>query len=97
MKLSHSKLSTILSCPMTYYLSYIEGIQPIEEKAALAIGSAVHWGIEHNTEDLTEYYHSEESQYTREQLLSEAMVHGYFKHKEEIFNQKLMNCANNMF
>lgn len=91
MKLSHSKLSTILSCPMTYYLNYIEGIQPIEEKTALAIGSAVHWGIEHNTEDLTEYYHSEESEYTREQLLSEAMVHGYFKHKDEIFNQ-ILTC-----
>ena len=91
MKLSHSKLSTILTCPMSYYLKYIEGIEPIQEKSALAIGSAVHWGIEHNTEDLTEYYGSEESEYTREQLLSEAMVHGYFKHKDEIFNQILTN------
>lgn len=89
MKLSHSKLSTILNCPMSYYLSYIEGISPIHERPALGIGSAVHWGIEHNTEDLTEYFHSEESAYTREQLLSEAMVHGYLKQKDKIFDQLL--------
>ena len=89
MKLSHSKLSTILSCPMTYYLKYIEEISPITEKPALGIGSAVHWGIEHNTEDLNEYFGSEESAYTREQLLSEAMVHGYLKQKNRIFDQVL--------
>lgn len=89
MKLSHSKLSTILSCPMSYYLNYIESITPITEKSAFAIGSAVHWGIEHNTEDLTEYFGSAESEYTRDQLLSEAMVHGYLKHKDGIFDQIL--------
>lgn len=89
MKLSHSKLSTILNCPMTYYLQYIEGISPIVEKSALSIGSAVHWGIEHNTENLEEYFHSEESAYERDQLLSEAMVHGYLKQKDRIFNQLL--------
>lgn len=89
MKLSHSKLSTILSCPMTYYLSYVEGISPILEKPALYIGSAVHWGIEHNTEDLTEFFGSENEEYTRDQMLAEAMVHGYFKHKDEIFDQIL--------
>ncbi len=95
MKLSHSKLSTILTCPMSYYLNYIEGIQPLLEKPALAIGSAVHWGIEHNTEDLSEYYNSQESDYTREQLLSEAMVHGYFKHKDEIFDKILRDKDGN--
>lgn len=89
MKLSHSKLSTILSCPMTYYLKYVEGITPIVEKSALSIGSAVHWGIEHNTDDLTEYFGSAESEYGRDQLLSEAMVHGYLKQKDRIFNQLL--------
>lgn len=89
MRLSHSKLSCILSNPMEYMLSYIEGISPIQEKPALAIGSAVHWGIEHNTEDLSEYFESQESEYTRDQLLAEAMVHGYFKHKDEIFDQIL--------
>jgi len=89
MKLSHSKLSTILNCPMTYYLKYVEGITPIVEKSALSIGSAVHWGIEHNTDDLTEYFGSAESEYGRDQLLSEAMVHGYLKQKDRIFNQLL--------
>ncbi len=89
MKLSHSKLSTILTCPMTYYLSYIEGISPVTEKSALYVGSAVHWGIEHNTEDLTEFFDSENDEYTRDQMLSEAMVHGYLKHKDKIFNQIL--------
>lgn len=99
MKLSHSKLSTILQCPMTYYLSYIQGIQPKEEKSALAIGSAVHWGIEHDTEDLSEYYKEngtfkQKDNYTKDQLLAEAMVHGYLKHKEELFDKILKNPEN---
>lgn len=94
MKLSHSKLQTILSCPMTYYLTYVEGISKKEEKAALAIGSAVHWGIEHNTEDLSEYYKQQgtfkqSDNYTRDQMLAESMVHGYLKHKDEIFETLL--------
>ena len=94
MKLSHSKLSCILSCPMTYYLNYIQGIQKKVEKTALAIGSAVHWGIENNTEDLSEYFKDngtfkQADNFTREQLLAEAMVHGYMKHKDEIFEQLL--------
>ncbi len=94
MKLSHSKLSTILSDPISYYLSYIQGISLKETKPALAIGSAVHWGIEHNTEDLSEYFKEsgnfkQATGYTKEQLLSEAMVHGYLKHKDEIFEKIL--------
>jgi len=89
MKLSHSKLACILSCPMSYYLTYVEGISKKVEKPALAIGSAVHWGIEHDTEDLTDYFNSAEGAYTKEQLLAEAMVHGYLKHKDEIFKQLL--------
>lgn len=100
MKLSHSKLSTILSCPMTYYLSYIQGIYPKVEKAAFAVGSAVHWGIEHNTEDLTDYFKEHGSfkqgdNYTRDQLLAEAMVHGYMKHKDELFDQLLTDPETN--
>lgn len=96
MKLSHSKLSTILSCPMTYYLCYIQGIYKLVEKPALAIGSAVHWGIEHDSEDLTEYFKTHGSfknrdAYTRDQHLAEAMVHGYLKHKDEIFEQ-ILTC-----
>lgn len=94
MKLSHSKLNCILSCPMTYYLKYIQGISLKEKPAALAIGSAVHWGIEHNTEDLEEYTKTtgtlkQSLGYSKEQLLAESMIHGYFKHKNEIFDQIL--------
>lgn len=88
MKLSHSKLSCILSCPATYYLQYIQGITKKEEKPALAIGSAVHWGIEHNTEDLSEYYGADHA-WGRDEILSEAMVHGYLKHKNDIFDMIL--------
>lgn len=94
MNLSHSKLSKILSCPMSYYLNYIQGIEPKVKKAALSIGSAVHWGIEHNTAELDEYFKEEGSfkqqdNYTKEQLLSEAMVYGYLKHKDELFHKLL--------
>lgn len=100
MKLSHSKLSTILSCPMTYYLSYEQGITKKIEKSALAIGSAVHWGIEHNTDDLTEYYKQNgdfksQTNFTSDQLLSEAMVYGYLKHKDNLFNQILTDPVTN--
>lgn len=87
MKFSHSKLSTILSCPMTYYLSYVQGISKKDIKPALYVGNAVHWGIEHNTENLEEFFGKIE--YGRDQLLSEAMCHGYFKHKDRIFNEIL--------
>lgn len=94
MKLSHSKLSCILSCPMSYYLTYEVGMYKKEEKPALAIGSAVHWGIEHNTEDLEEYWNEhgafkQTNSYGREQILSEAMVHGYLKHKDELLEMLL--------
>lgn len=94
MKLSHSKLNTILTCPMTYYLGYVQGIKQKVEKPALAIGSAVHWGIEHDTNDLSDYFKENGSfkqgdNYTRDQLLAEAMVYGYQKHKLEIFDKML--------
>ena len=93
MKLSHSKLSLILDCPMSYYLNYREGIKLKDEKNAFAIGSAVHWGIEHNTEDLTEYFKEKSnkifSDYGRDELLAESMVHGYLKYKDEIFDELL--------
>lgn len=88
-KWSHSSLSQILSDPASYYLNHIEHISTIVEKPALYVGSAVHWGIEHNTEDLTEFF--EGRNYGRDQLLSEAMCHGYLKHKDEIFNEILTN------
>lgn len=93
-KWSHSKLSCLLKNPAEYYLSYVLGVEPKEEKTALALGSAVHWGIEHNTDDLSEYYKEngtfkQKDNYTKDQLLAEAMVHGYLKHKEELFEKIL--------
>lgn len=94
MKLSHSKLAKIMSCPMSYHLTYDLGIYTKVEKPALSIGSAVHWGIEHNTCDLSEYFNEQGTfkqgdSYTREQLLSEAMVYGYLKNKDDIFDKIL--------
>lgn len=96
MKLSHSKLSCILTCPMSYYLGYEVGLYKKVEKPALAIGSAVHWGIEHNTEDLSEYWKENGSfkqgdSYGRDQILAEAMVHGYMKHKDELIEKLLID------
>lgn len=94
MKLSHSKLSKIMSCPMSYRLSYDMGIWTKVKKPALSIGSAVHYGIEHELTDLSEYFKSQGSfkqgdDYTKEQLLAESMVHGYLKHKDDIFKEIL--------
>lgn len=99
MKLSHSKLAKIMSCPMSYRLTYELGIWTKVEKPALSIGSAVHWGIEHNTCDLSEYFKEQGTfkqgeSYTKEQLLSEAMVYGYLKHKDEIFEKILVDPDN---
>jgi len=70
------------------------GISTKIEKPALSVGSAVHYGIEHNTTDLSDYFKEKGTfkqgdSYTREQLLSEAMVHGYLKQKDFIFEQIL--------
>lgn len=94
MKLSHSKLSTILTCPMSYYLAYKQCITPVAPKTAFSIGTAVHWGLEHNTEDLIPYFvenegYKENDSMSREQILSIAMTHGYLTHKEEIFKKIL--------
>lgn len=96
MKLSHSKLAKLISCPMSYRLTYELGIWTKVEKPALAIGSAVHWGIEHETDDLSEYFKEQGTfkqgdAYTREQVLAEAMVYGYLTHKDEIFEQILVD------
>ena len=90
MRLSHSKLNTILTCPMTYKIIYKLGFKLKEGKRALRLGSAVHYGIEHELKDLSEFYKeegsfSQASQYSQEQELAEAMVNGYLKHKDSIF------------
>lgn len=94
MKLSHSKLSCILASPMEYNLNYIQGIKPKVTPKAFQIGTAVHWGLEHGTEDLTEYFKTEcgckeAYNYTPTQALAEAMVHGFLVRKTEIFDKIL--------
>ena len=97
MNLSHSKLNCILTCPASYYLRYKVGINLKFKKPALSIGSAVHWGIEHNTFDLTEYWLSDEGKkafppeedHSKDIILAESIVYGYLKHKDELFNEIL--------
>lgn len=88
MRLSHSKLSLGLSNPMEYFLNYKMGISPKFEKTALSLGSAVHWGLEHGTEDLSEYF-GNKLEYSHDELLAEAMCHGYFYYKNQIFDELL--------
>ena len=94
MRISHSKLTTILSCPKTYYLNYKQGIKLKNEKSAFAIGTAVHWGLEHNTDDLEPYYMESASakqrlSYGKDEFMAEGMVHGFLKHKDEIYDEIL--------
>lgn len=93
MKLSHSKLSAILDCPASYYLNYVKGINLKDKPVALSIGSAVHYGIEHNTYNLDSYYKegdfNQSQEYSDGQILAEAMVYGYIYHKKEIFEKLL--------
>ena len=85
MKLSHSKMQLLLKDPMSYHLKYDLGISAIETKPALSIGSAVHWGLEHSTSNLDEYYNNPDY-YSDEQGLAEAMVEAYLQSKDEIFD-----------
>lgn len=85
MKLSHSKMALLLKDPMSYHLKYDLGISQIAEKPALKIGSAVHWGLEHNTSCLDEFFGNPDN-YTDEQGMAEAMVEAYLAEKEELFD-----------
>lgn len=85
MKLSHSKMALLLKDPMSYYVKYHLGISAIETKPALSLGSAVHWGLEHSTSCLDDYYNTPNN-FTDEQGLAEAMVSAYLKHKNDIFD-----------
>lgn len=80
---SHSKLSTLLNCPMTYNISYNHKVFPKFEKPALSLGSAVHWGIEHNISNLDEYYKDKFK--SDEKIIAESIVDGYLRHKDELF------------
>ena len=90
MKLSHSKLQCIINNTAEYYLSAVEGIQLKEEKAAFAIGSAVHWSIEHDTDDLLEYFgKSSIDELTQQEIMPPAMAHGLTVHKHNTISKDL--------
>lgn len=99
MHLSHSALQQILTCPATYFLSKVEGILPKKPSKALQIGSAFHWGCEHNTDDLTEYlkeldqYTATDSATQKDITLAEGMVYAYLQKKQAIF-QKILTDYN---
>lgn len=86
---SHSKLQTILTCPMTYNVIYNHKVSPKFEKESLSLGSAVHWGIEHSIDVLDEYYGEKTKFKKDEKILAESMVNGYLIHKEELFKELL--------
>jgi len=91
---SHSSLNTIMNNPAEFCLSYLWGFKPKVEKTALSVGSAIHWGIEHATSDLSEYYNEKGSfkqwnNYTDEQLLAECIVDAYLRRKDKIYEEFL--------
>lgn len=91
MHLSHSGLQQLLTCPASYFLSKKQGISLKKEMKALQVGSAFHWGCEHNTEDLRGYldeldpYQRMYNELDKEVALASGMVHGYLKKKDEIY------------
>lgn len=89
--LSHSKMECCLNNPMDYNLNYKIGIKPKETKRCFQVGSAMHWGFENDTEDLTPWFQEngtldQQVERSEEQMQAEAMCHGYFSHKEQIFD-----------
>lgn len=87
---SHSSLNELLNNPAEYYLDRIAGIKPKQEKTALSMGSAVHWGLEHGTSNLQEYYNEKGNfrqwnNYSDEQCMAECIVEAYLKIKDNIY------------
>lgn len=95
MHLSHSGLQLLLTCPASYFLSKKQGISLKKEAKALQVGSAFHWGCEHDTEDLRGYldeidpFQNLYNDFTKEVALATGMVHGYLKKKDSIYKQIL--------
>lgn len=94
MRLSHSRLSTLVANPKKYKLIYKLGFGHKEKSTALQIGSAVHEGIELENENLDAFFQKhgtfEQRQgYSFDQLLSESMVHGYLNCKDKIMDDIL--------
>lgn len=91
---SHSSLGKLLNNPAEYYLDYVVGIKPKQEKTALSLGSAVHWGLENGTSDLQEYYNEKGNfkqwnNYSDEQCMAEAIVDAYLRLKDQLYKQLL--------
>lgn len=95
MHLSHSGLQQLLTCPASYFLSKKQGISLKKESTALQIGSAFHWGCEHNTDDLGGYldeldpYQTNIANYQKEVTLASGMVYAYLNKKDELFKEIL--------
>ena len=95
MHLSHSGLQQLLTCPASYFLSKKQGISLKKESAALSIGSAFHWGCEHNSADLTGYlsqidpYITTLNDFHKDLALATGMISAYLQKKELIFNKIL--------
>ena len=93
---SHSRLNKLFENPAEYFLIYEEGIKPKQEKAALSTGSAVHWLLENNTTNLTEYYKQKGqllqwNDYSDEQCLAETIAEAYFRKKTDIYKAMLVD------
>lgn len=91
---SHSSLAKLLNNPAEYYLDYIAGIKPKQEKTALSLGSAVHAGLELGTSDLTQYYNEKGNfkqwnNYSDEQCMAECIVEAYLRRKDDIYKEFL--------
>ena len=93
---SHSRLNKLFENPAEYFLIYEEGIKPKQEKAALSMGSAIHWGLENNTSDLTEFYQAkgllaEYNDYTDERCIAECIIEAYLHKKIDIYKIMLLD------
>ena len=95
MHLSHSALQQLLTCPASYFLSKKQGISLKKESPALQIGSAFHWGCEHDTADLSGYintldkYQVNYYDFQKDLTLAQGMVRAYLQRKGEIFSKIL--------
>lgn len=94
MKFSHTKLTCGINNPMDYNLSYKIGMHVKEKPKYFSVGSAMHWGFENNTEDLTQWFKEngtfeQQLTYSKEQEQAEAMCHGYFMNLDKIMDEVL--------
>lgn len=94
MKFSHTKLTSCINNPMDYNLNYKIGMHIKEKPKYFSVGSAMHWGFENSTEDLTPWFQEngtmeQQVNYSPEQEQAEAMCHGYFHSLDKIMDEVL--------